>query len=177
VSLRVCGVDNIGLATSADERNSVLSKRDLIGASTSRDSDGFDAFGLLVQLAYRSLALDSRVHVVAAAEATLSRPGDSLEHFQESIQRRLAEDGESLHRLRNVIRRFTTMRLTVGATRFDNRHEPSALQAKLVQLVCAVGDSPQLPPLLTSNQHLVVEAIRRSEGSIMVLHPRPEAVE
>jgi hypothetical protein len=155
-------------------RVDVLELRDALGKTS---IGGFEAFGLLVQLAYRSLALDSRVHVVAMAEATLRRPEDPLEHFQESIQRRLTENGESLQRLSNVVRRFATMRLTVGATRIDKRHEPSALQAKLVQLAFAVGDSPQLPPLLTSNQHLVVEAVRRSDGSIMVLRPRPEAVE
>jgi len=137
---------------------------------------GFEAFGLLVQLAYRSLALDSRVHVVAMAEATLGRQDGPLEHFQESTQRRLEENSESLQRLSTLIRRLATMRLTIGAARIDKRHEPSALQAKLVQLAFALDDSPALPPLLTSGQHLVVEAVRRSDGSVVMIQPRPEAV-
>ncbi len=63
-----------------------------------------------------------------------------------------------------------------GASRIDKRHEPSALQAKLTQLAFTVGDSPQLLPLLTSSQQLVVEAVRRGDGSVVVLRPRPEAV-
>jgi hypothetical protein len=89
---------------------------------------GFAAFGVLVQLTYRALTLDSRVHVLAMAEATLRRPEESVEHFQESIQRRLAENAESIERLNAVVRRFASMWLTVSAARIDKRNEPSALR-------------------------------------------------
>lgn len=137
---------------------------------------GFEAFGVLVQLTYRALTLDSRVHVLAMAEATLRRPEESVEHFQESIQRRLAENAESIERLNAVVRRFASMRLTVSAARIDKRNEPSALQARLVRLAFAMGDAPQLPPLLTSDQRLVIEAVRRTDGTVMMLRPRAEAV-
>lgn len=137
---------------------------------------GFEAFGALVQLTYRALALDSRVHVVAMAEATLRSPDESVEHFQGSIERRLAENADSLERLSSVVRRFASMRLTVGAARIDKRNEPSALQARLVRLAFAIGDAPQLPPLLTADQRLVVEAVRRSDGTVVMLRPRAEAV-
>jgi hypothetical protein len=137
---------------------------------------GFEAFGVLVQLTYRALALDSRVHVVAMAEATLRRPDESVEHFEESIQRRLAENAESLERLNTVVRRFASMRLTVSAARIDKRNEPSALQARLVRLAFAMGDTPQLPPVLTADQRLVIEAVRRSDGTVVMLRPRAEAV-
>lgn len=137
---------------------------------------GFEAFGQLVQLTYRALALDSRVHIVAMAEATVQRPDESFEHFQRSIQRRLTENAGNLDRLSRVVRRFASMRLTVGVTRINKRSELSQLQTRLVRLAFAIGDAPQLPPLLTADQRLVIEAVRRSDGSIRMLEPRAEAV-
>ena len=137
---------------------------------------GFEAFGQQVQLTYRALALDSRVHIVAMAEATVQRPDESFEHFQASIQRRLAENAGNLDRLSRVVRRFAGMRLTVAVARIDKRNELSMLQARLVRLAFAIGDAPQLPPLLTADQRLVIEAVRRRDGSIIMLEPRAEAV-
>lgn len=137
---------------------------------------GFDAFGQLVQLTYRALALDSRVHIVAMAEATIQRPDESFEHFQTSIQRRLAENAGNLDRLSSVVRRFASMRLTVGAARIDKRNELSTMHARLVRLAFVISDAPQLPPLLTADQRLVIEAVRRKDGSVIMLAPRAEAV-
>jgi hypothetical protein len=45
-----------------------------------------------------------------------------------------------------------------------------------VRLAFAMGDVPQLPPLLTSDQRLVIEAVRRTDGTVVMLRPRAEAV-
>jgi hypothetical protein len=136
---------------------------------------GFEAFGQLVQLTYRALALDSRVHIVAMAEATLQSPDESVEHFQRSIQRRLVENADNLDRLKRLVRRFASMRLTVNVARIDKRNELSNLQSRLVRLAFALADTPELPPLLTADQRLVIEAVRREDGSIIMLEPRAEA--
>jgi hypothetical protein len=134
---------------------------------------GFDAFGTLVQLAYRALAVDSRVHVVAMAEATLQRPGESFEHFERSIQRRLVDNSVDLERVARLVRRLASMRLTVNVARIDKRNELSTVQARLVRLAFALGDAPSLPPMLTPDQRLSIEAVRRADGTILVLEPRP----
>lgn len=110
------------------------------------------------------------------AEATAQRPDESVEHFQESIQRRLTENAGNLERLSRVVRRFASMRLTVNVARIDKRNELSNLQSRLVRLAFAMGDAPQLPPMLTADQRLVIEAVRRRDGSIIMLEPRAEAV-
>jgi hypothetical protein len=68
------------------------------------------------------------------------------------------------------------MRLTVGAARIDKRNELSTMHARLVRLAFVISDAPQLPPLLTADQRLVIEAVRRKDGSVIMLAPRAEAV-
>jgi hypothetical protein len=137
---------------------------------------GFEAFGQLVQLTYRALALDSRVHIVAMAEATIQSPEESVEHFQRNIQRRLTENAANFDRLNRLVRRFASMRLTVNVARIDKRNELSNLQSRLVRLAFALADAPELPPLLTADQRLVIEAVRREDGSLTMLEPRAEAI-
>jgi len=135
---------------------------------------GFRAFGVQVQLAYRSFALDSRTHIVAMTEATVGRPEETVERFHETVQRRLAENANHLQRLESLLWRLAEIRLTVGVARVDKRNRPAELQWQLTRLARAVTEAPAPPPMLTADQHLVIEAIRRPDGAISILAPRPE---
>lgn len=135
---------------------------------------GFPAFGLQVQLAYRSIALDSRTHIVAMTEATMGRPEQTVEHFHAVVQRRLAENAEHLERLRNLLWRLADTRLTVGMARVDKRNRPAALQWRLMRVARAVAEGPNPPPMLTADQHLVVEAVRQPNGTLRLVEPRQE---
>ncbi len=135
---------------------------------------GFPAFGLQVQLAYRALALDSRTHIVAMTEATMGRPEETVEHFHAVVQRRLADNADHFERLANLLWRLADIRLTVGMARVDKRHRPAELQWRLMRLARAVTEAPSPPPILTADHHLVIEAVRRPDGTVSVLAPRSE---
>lgn len=135
---------------------------------------GFPAFGLQVQLAYRALALDSRTHILAMAQATMGRPDETVEHFHALVQRRLAENADYFERLATLLWRLAETRLTVGMARVDKRNRPAELQWRLMRLARAVTDTPSPPPMLTADHHLVVEAVRRPDGAVTVLAPRAE---
>ena len=137
---------------------------------------GFPAFGLQVQLAYRALALDSRTHLVAMAEATMGQPEETVEHFHATVQRRLAENADHFERLKNLLWQLASIRLTVGMARVDRRNRPADLQWRLVRVARALTEAPSPPPMLTAEGHLVLEAVRRSDGSVNVLAPRAEFV-
>jgi hypothetical protein len=135
---------------------------------------GFPAFGLQVQLVYRALALDSRTHVVAMTEATMGRPEETVEHFHAIVQRRLANNAYHLERLTNLLWRLASTRLTVGMARVDKRNRPAELQWRLMRVARAVSEAPSPPPMLTADHHLVIEAVRRRDGTVSVLAPRAE---
>ena len=135
---------------------------------------GFPAFGLQVQLAYRALALDSRTHIVAMTEATMGRPEETVEHFHSRVQRRLTDNADHLERLANLLWRLADTRLTVGMARVDKRNRPAELQWRLTRLARAVTEAPSPPPMLTADHRLVVEAVRRPDGTVIVLAPRAE---
>jgi hypothetical protein len=135
---------------------------------------GFPAFGLQVQLAYRALALDSRTHIIAMTEATMGRPEETVEHFHAIVQRRLSDNADHLERLANLLWRLAETRLTVGMARVDKRNRPAELQWRLVRVARAVTVAPSPPPMLTADHHLVIEAIRRPNGTVNVLAPRAE---
>jgi hypothetical protein len=135
---------------------------------------GVRAFGSQVQLAYRALALDSRAHIVAMTEATVSRPDETIEHFHAIVQKRLADDADRFERLANLLWRLAGIRLTVAMARVDQRNRPAELQWKLMRLARAVSEAPSAPPMLTADHHLVLEAVRRPDGTVSVLAPRPE---
>jgi hypothetical protein len=135
---------------------------------------GFPAFGLQVQLAYRALALDSRTHIVAMTEATMGRPDATVEHFHAIVERRLTDNADHLERLANLLWRLADTRLTVGMARVDRRNRPAELQWRLMRLARAVTEAPSPPPMLTADHHLVIEAVRRPDGTVSVLAPRAE---
>ncbi len=136
---------------------------------------GFPAFGLQVQLAHRALALDSRTHIVAMAEATMGRPEETVEHFHATVQRRLADNADHFERLATLLWRLASIRLTVGVARVDRRNRPAELQWRMVRVARALTAAPSPPPMLTADHHLVLEAVRRSEGTVTVLAPRAES--
>jgi hypothetical protein len=111
---------------------------------------GFTGFGAQVQLAYRALVLDTRTHIVAAAEATMARPQETVERFHGAIQRRLAENAEHFDRLSQVVWQLAGTRLTVGMGRVDKRNRPAELQWSLVRLARALTEAPSPPPMLTT---------------------------
>jgi hypothetical protein len=135
---------------------------------------GFPAFGLQVQLAYRALALDSRTHIVAMAEATMGRPEETVEHFHATVQRRLADNADHFERLATLLWKLASTRLTVGVARVDRRNRPAELQWRMVRVARALTEAPSPPPMLTADHHLVLEAVRRSDGTVTVLAPRAE---
>jgi hypothetical protein len=135
---------------------------------------GFPAFGLQVQLAYRALALDSRTHIVAMTEATMGRPEETVEHFHARVQRRLADNADHFERLANLLWGLAGIRLTVGMVRVDHRNRPAELQWRLMRVARAVTEAPSPPPMLTADHHLVIEAVRRSDGTVSVLAPRAD---
>ena len=135
---------------------------------------GFPAFGLQVQLAYRALALDSRTHIVAMAEATMGRPEETVEHFHATVQRRLADNADHFERLATLLWQLASTRLTVGVARVDRRNRPAELQWRMVRVARALTEAPSPPPMLTADHHLVLEAVRRSDGTVTVLAPRAE---
>lgn len=107
-------------------------------------------------------------------EATVGRPEETVERFHETVQRRLAENANHLQRLESLLWRLAEIRLTVGVARVDKRNRPAELQWQLTRLARAVTEAPAPPPMLTADQHLVIEAIRRPDGAISILAPRPE---
>ena len=135
---------------------------------------GFRAFGLQVQLTYRALALDSRTHIVAMTEATMDRPEDTVEHFQAVIQRRLAENAKQLERLESLLWRLAQVRLTVPVARIDQRNRAADLQRRMMQVAYCLAYLPSPPPMLTADQHLLIEAVRQQDGTVHVLAPRSE---
>jgi hypothetical protein len=86
----------------------------------------------------------------------------------------LAENGEHFDRLSSVVWQLASTRLTVGMGRVDKRNRPAELQWSLVRLARALTEAPSPPPMLTTDQHLVVEAVRRGDGSVVMLAPRSE---
>jgi hypothetical protein len=137
---------------------------------------GFQAFGLQVQLAYRAIALDSRTHLVAMAEATMSQPEETVEHFHATVQKRLAQNADQFERLESLLWQLASIRLTVGMARVDRRNRPADLQWRLVRVARALTQTPSPPPMLTADHHLILEAVRRSDGSVNVLAPRADLV-
>jgi hypothetical protein len=136
---------------------------------------GFDAFGTQVLLAYRALALDSRTHIVAMSEATMTGGEETVEHFHASVQRRLADNADYFERLTKALWGLASIRLTVPMARVDQRNKGAELQWRLVRLARAIADAPAPPPLLTADQRLIIEAVRRTDGSVVMLAPRSEA--
>lgn len=137
---------------------------------------GFDAFGTQVLLAYRALALDSRTHIVAMSEATMTRGEETVEHFHASVQRRLAENADLFERLTKALWGLASIRVTVPMGRPDQRNKGTELQSRLVRLARVMADTPSPPPLLTADQRLIVEAVKHADGTVTMLAP-PRPVE
>jgi hypothetical protein len=147
---------------------------DLEDALATAALGGYKSFGYQVQLAYRSVSLDSRMMIVAIAEATLNRPHETVENFHRLVQRRLADNADELQRLTKVLWSLADIPLTVGAHRMDRRNRPAELQRRLGRIARALAEAPGPPPMLTADQRMVVEVVRASSGTVTVLAPRPE---
>jgi hypothetical protein len=60
--------------------------------------------------------------------------------------------------------------------RVDRRNRPADLQWRLMRVATALTEAPSPPPMLTADHHLVLEAVRRPDGTVTVLAPRAELV-
>ncbi len=98
-----------------------------------------------------------------------------MEHFHATVQRRLADNADHFERLATLLWRLASIRLTVGVARVDRRNRPAELQWRMVRVARALTEAPSPPPMLTADHHLVLEAVRRSEGTVTVLAPRAES--
>jgi hypothetical protein len=107
-------------------------------------------------------------------EATVGRPEQTVEHFNGVVQRRLAENASSVERLGELLWQLAGVRLTVNVARVDKRNRPAEMQWQLTRLARAVTEAPGPPPMLTADQRLVVEAVRRRDGKVAILAPRAD---
>jgi hypothetical protein len=129
---------------------------------------GFDAFGTQVLLAYRALALDSRTHIVAMSEATMTGGEETVEHFHASVQRRLADNADYFERLTKALWGLASIRLTVPMARVDQRNKGAELQCRLVRLARAIADASASAHGGPATDHRGGEAdgwIRRAAGT------------
>lgn len=127
------------------------------------------AFPKRVVTVYQALALDSRAHVLTAAEAALASPGEPLRHLQSNLQKSLRRNAESQERLREILwqlaeRPVDTSWMATG----NSEKEANLLSATLTQLATALSRQPNAPAILTASNRQVVEVERSEDGTLRV---------
>jgi hypothetical protein len=138
---------------------------------------GHEAFPAHVMLLYRALVLDSWSHVLTASESALANPGQTMDHLQTVLQRKLDDNSAVFDRVRQMLLTIKESPVTVGTLSwFGTTTEAYRLDATLGRLTHAIIDVPALPAVLTDSNRQVLEAVRESDGTVTVLRPREAAV-
>ncbi len=96
------------------------------------DLGGPGGFLSRVEVLYRALVLDSRALVVGGAEAGLTDPRGSVEHFHRDLEHRLAANTKHLQRLRTCC-----LMLPASASNMAYIHGPAPCGASCARNFCS----------------------------------------
>jgi hypothetical protein len=135
---------------------------------------GWDSVPSNMVLLYRALALDSRACVVSLAQATVRHPNGTFEHFEGVISESLKANADAQERLANLLWSLTTTRLSAGLSSIkpSNWRQLGSVHSLVARLTRAITAVPDAPSLLTPENRLLVEAVRRPDGQLAILQPR-----
>jgi hypothetical protein len=137
---------------------------------------GYETFPSQVLLLYRALTVDSRAHVIGAAEAALANPGQPLDNFEAETRQRLDENSNDQMRLREMLLTLSESPLKVAMPVFrmlpSTAEKAASLDRTIAQLAHAIVQTSDAPPILTPSGRQILEAVRRTDGSLELLQPR-----
>ncbi len=145
---------------------------DVENAMGLNDLGGPGGFLSRVEVLYRALVLDSRALVVGGAEAGLTDPRGSVEHFHRDLEHRLAANTKHLQRLRTRLLDASSIRVECGLYSWPATvRRVVRTQLLFADLARAVVEPPPSPALLTPTNQLVIEAQRHADGNWQVRQP------
>jgi hypothetical protein len=133
---------------------------------------GYKAFAANVQILYRAIALSARSDVVGGVEAALQNPGQTLDHIEEHIQKRLAENSRLQERLKELLLCLTEVPITVGTMSWPSTEDAAVSLDRTIGLLAgAISRSVDAPAVLDASGRPVLELIRSADGTTRIVAP------
>lgn len=134
--------------------------------------DSADAFVPAVHLIQRVVALDSRMRLLSAVEAATLNPHVDLRHFRASVQQDLDANAALLERLTEAVMTLADYRVTTKLVSSPKASwAAEQLSAGLSRTAHSLLRSATALPLLDTQNRLIIEAQRRTDGTWSVKEP------